>query len=337
MKGLCVKKFSEVLLVWLFLTANAYAAAPKNVFFVLWDGCGDACRGFRDALQKQNVEVSLQIRDLKKDLTRIPEVIAEIKREKPDLLVTWGTLPTVSLVGTAKDALSPDYVAFVPTVFMVVSQPVESGLVPALSSQGRNITGVSHLPFVPEQLQAARQFRLFDRLGIVYNAADAGSASAVEQVKKYAALMNFDVIDRTLPFASDGKPDAAKIPALVAELAEQKVGLIYLPPDAVMNENRSLLTQSAIEAGIPVFSASEGAVRNGDALFAYVHRYYTVGLAAGKKAARILKNGVPAYDIPIDTPHRGVFVVNMTAARKLGIYPPASLVQGADLINVPSD
>lgn len=337
MKGLCVKKFSEILLVWLFLTADAFAAAPKTVFLVLWNGCEDACRGFLDELRNQNVEAAVQVRDLEKDLTKIGGVMLEIRQERPDLLATWGTLPTVRLVGTAKDALSPDYIAFVPTVFMVVSQPVESGLVPALSSQGRNITGVSHLPLIPEQLQAARQFRLFDRLGIVYNASDFGSASAVEQVKKYAALMNFDVIDRALPSTPDGKTDAAKIPALVAELAEQKAGLIYLPPDAVMNENRALLTQSAAEAGIPVFSASEGAVRNGDALFSYVHRYYTVGLAAGKKAAQILKNGVSAYDIPIDTPHRGVFVVNMTAARKLGIYPPASLVQGADLINVPTD
>ena len=143
--------------------------------------------------------------------------------------------------------------------------------------------------------------------------------------------------NRSLPLDGAGNPDASRIPALVTEIAEQKAGLIYLPPDVVMNENRALLAQSAFDAGIPVFSASEGAVRSGGALFAYVHRYYTVGLAAGNKAARILQNGVPAFDIPIDTPHRGLFVVNMTAARRLGVYPPAALVQGADLIDVPTD
>lgn len=335
MKGLCVKTFFKALLILIGLTSSA-SAAPKSVFLVLWDGCEDACRGFRDALQNNGVSAILNVRDLQKDLSKIPDLIAEIKQTKPDLLATWGTLPTVSLVGTVNSA-PPDFTAFVPTVFMVVSQPVESGLAAALSAQGRNITGVSHLPPVSEQLQAARQFKLFDRLGIVYNASDIGAASVVEQIKKYAALMNFDVIDRSLPLDGAGNPDASRIPALVTEIAEQKAGLIYLPPDVVMNENRALLTQSAFEAGMPVFSASEGAVRHGDALFAYVHRYYTVGLAAGNKAARILQNGVPAFDIPIDTPHRGLFVVNMTAARRLGVYPPASLVQGADLIEVPTD
>ncbi len=319
------------------LAAPAFGRAEKHVAFVLWNGCDEACRGFQDALKASGSVTALTLYDLKKDLNEIPHVLAEIKRTRPDLLATWGTLPTLKLVGSDKDALSADYITSIPTVFMVVSQPVESGLVSALSSQGRNITGVTSLVPVSEQLQAARQFKLFDRIGIVYNAQESNSVSVVEQVKKYALMMNFDVIERKVPLNSDGKPDASKIEKAVAEIAEQKAGLIYLPPDAFMNVNRDVLTQAAADAGIPVFSASEAAVVHGEALFAFVHRYYTIGLFAGQKAVQILQNGIPAYDIPIESPRRGVFVVNMTVARKLGIYPPLSLVQAADFVNIPKN
>lgn len=337
MKGLFVKKFFSLLFLGTVFAFPAESAAPKHVFMALWDGCEDACQGFLDALNAQNIPVELTVRDVGKDSDKIPALVDEIKQSKPDLLATWGTLLTLKLAGTQKDAFSSDYVTSVPTVFMVVSHPVESGLVPALSAQGRNITGVSHLASVSEQLQAARQFYLFDRMGIIFDPMEANAESAVRQVKEYASLMNFDVIERKLPMDKNKRPDASKIPALVAELAEQKAGLIYLPPDAFMNAHRDALTRSAFEAGIPVFSASEGAVAHGQALFAYVHRYYTVGLLAGQKAVRILQDGVPAYDIPIETPNRGVFVVNMTAARQLEIYPPLNFIQAMEPVDIPEN
>ena len=96
------------------------------------------------------------------------------------------------------------------------------------------------------------------------------------------------------------------------------------------------MIDTATAFSIPVFSASEGAVRYDNALFAFVHRYYTVGQMAGRKALKILKDKVQAYDIPIEAPQRPLFVVNMTAAQKTGVYPPFSLLQNADLVNIPS-
>ena len=79
----------------------------------------------------------------------------------------------------------------------------------------------------------------------------------------------------------------------------------------------------------------EKAVKHDNALFAFVHRYYTVGQMAGRKALKILKDKIQAYDIPIEAPQRALLVINMTAARKIGIYPPLILMQNADLINIP--
>ena len=122
---------------------------------------------------------------------------------------------------------------------------------------------------------------------------------------------------------------------MVADLADKKVDLIYLGPDAFVNAHRKTLIDTATAFSIPVFSASEGAVRQDGALFAFVHRYYTVGRMAGKKAVKILKEKVQAYDIPIEAPARALFVINMTAAQKTGVYPPFSLLQSADPVDIP--
>lgn len=336
MKGSSVKKFFSLLfLLIVFPLVPAGAAPAPKVFMALWNGCEEACRGFSEYVQSEYPAVEIVKRDLKQNEEKIPDVVEEIKQVQPDLLVTWGTLPTVKILGTGNSGFSSGYKA-IPTLFMVVSQPVESGLVPSLVSQGRNITGVMHLVPLAEQLQYARQVVPFKRLGIVYNPAETNAQTTVEQLRQYALLMNFELLEKPLPVSKDHRPSAGAIPSSVADLADKKADLIYLGPDAFVNAHRKTLIDTATSFSVPVFSASEGAVRQDNALFAFVHRYYTVGRMAGKKALKILKEKVPAYDIPIEAPSRALFVVNMTAAQKTGVYPPFTLLQNADPVNVPA-
>lgn len=316
------------------LSPRRAIAAPARVHMILWNGCEEACRGFIDYLQSVRLPVDITRRDLKKNTRDVPELIKEVKRIKPDLLVTWGTMATLEMLGTENGADGTRY-GGMPALFMVVSQPVESGLVSSLSAQGRNITGVTHLPDLYEQLQSARRILPFKRLGVIYNPAETNARAAVSGLKKYADVMRFELIARPVPAGADGAPDEMSVPALVAELSEMKSDLIYLPPDAFMNAHRKALIDAATYFSIPVFSASEAAVRRDNALFAFVHRYYTVGRFAGKKAVSILKDKVQAYDIPIESPARALPVVNMTAARATGVYPPLSLLQNAELVNIP--
>lgn len=330
-----MKKFFSLLFFLIcFPFFQAKAATPSKVFLVLWNGCEEACHGFLDYLKTSHANVDIIQCDLEQKTDKIPELMTQIKEQNPDLLVTWGTLATVKILGTGESGPISEY-GTIPAVFMVVSQPVESGIVSSLVSQGRNITGVMHLVPLAEQLQYARQIMTFRRLGVIYNPTETNAQTTVEQMRKYAALMNFELLERPLPLSKNDEPSAESIASLVADLADKKTDMIYLGPDAFMNANRKALIDTATAFSIPVFSASEGAVRNDNALFAFVHRYYTVGQMAGKKALKILKENVQAYDIPIETPQRSLLVVNMTAAQKTGIYPPMALLQNAEIVNIP--
>ena len=330
-----MKKYINILAALFFFLGSvspAFSEQPKTVFMILWDGCDEACRGFQDYLKSRRFPALIMLKDAGKDTSKIADFVAEAKELRPDLLVTWGSLTSLEVFGPESDRHSSRYIRSIPSLFMVVSHPVESGLVSSMAAQGRNMTGVVHLVPISEQLQSARQFIPFKRLGLIYNPTETNSVVAVEQIKTYASLMNFELIDLKLPILPDGRPDSSAIPEGVAELAEKKAELIYLGTDAFMNAHRDILSDAALEAGIPIFSASEGAVRSGDALFASVHRYYTVGQFAGRKAIKILSDNVQPYDIPIEAPHRSLFVVNVDVAEKLNMFPPLSLISNADMI-----
>ena len=329
MKGISVKRFFSFILCLLFICPAK--AEQKNIMMVLWDGCEEACHGFQDYISANNIDAKISVIDVKKNPKMIDEAIKKVHETRPDLLVTWGTMISVQMFGTEEQALKQGYSILVPGVFMVVSQPIESGLVSSFVSQGRNLTGVSQLPPVSEQIQAAKQFFPFKKLGVIYNSSEKNSTDVIEEMKKYASLLDFEVFEKQIPLDKTGTPEPKAIAGLAYELAEKKVDLFYLPPDYIMNENRDILYQTAVSLGIPVFSASEGAVRHGNALFSYTHKYYNIGQIAGFKAKQILE-GTPAYNIPIETPIRGIFVVNMDVAKQFNVYPPLSLLPISELI-----
>lgn len=331
MKGIYVKKFFSFILCLFFICPAK--AEQKNILMVLWDGCEEACRGFQDYVASNNMDVKISVIDVKKDPKLIDAAIETVHKTHPDLLVTWGTMVSVKMLGTEQQALQEGYSILVPAVFMVVSQPVESGLVSSFVSQGRNLTGVSQMPSISEQIQAAKQFFPFKKIGIIYNPSEKNSADVVNDVKSYASLLDYEVFEKPLPVNKNGQIEPKAIAGLAYELAEQKVDIFFLPPDFSINENRDLFYQTAVSLGIPIFSASEGAVRHGNALFAYTHKYYNIGQMAGYKAKKILVDGIPAYNIPIETPIRGIFVVNMDVAKQFNVYPPLSLLSISELIN----
>ena len=324
--------------VFLFgMAANAFAVQtppPRKIYFVVWNGCEEACQGFFDSAADARLNADIILRDAAGDKAKIAKFVKEAKETAPDLLVTWGTQVSLEMLGTERDMTSARYVSGIPAVFMVVSHPVESGLVSSMISQGRSVTGVTQTTALSEQLQSARLYFPFKRLGIVYNAAETNASLYAKRLKTYAPMLNFELVERVVPVDADGKPDASALPKLMSEMAENKVDLLYLGADSFLNAHKQAYFDAAAAYNLPVLAAYEGAVRNGGALMSFSNRYYTVGWEAGKKAARILKDGIAPYDIPVTAPQRFLPVINMQTAKNLSLYPPLLFLQTADLVTV---
>lgn len=321
----------------LLLVAGPAAAAPAHegpyrIMLILWRGCEDSCRGFKDYFGMRGIPVEFIERDAGQDASKIPAMVAEAKETKVDLVLTWGTSATVKAVGTY-DAVDPaTQLTDIPVVFMIVTDPVQSKVVPDVQSSGRNVTGT--LTVVPEdvQMRAIESYRPFHKIGVIYNTNESNAVASVEKLQPVADAMGFQLVTREVPMGADGKPDPASLPGLIAELAAEKVDYLYIGSSSFILTNQDIFTNAAIANGIPVAAAGEVPVRQSNALMGLVSGYYNLGGLTAAKAEEILVGGKPPQDIPIQGLSRFSLIVNMDAARRLQLYPPLGLLRFAEVI-----
>lgn len=310
----------------------AAAPAEYHVMMLLYRGCEEACQGFQDYFRRQRIPVRFTLRDAGQDKNRIAALVAEAKRLRPDLVVTWGTTVSLEAVGRW-DAVDPTrHITDLPVLFMIVSQPVELGLVPTLASSRRNVAGSLYLLPVDEQLRAAQAYFVFRRIGFLVNPAEANSQASLEALRAQTTRFGFTLIEEALSLDPAGKPLAATLPDKVAALAAGGADLLYLSPDTFLNSQRQAVTGAALALRLPVFAAAEAPVLHADALFGVVNRYDQVGRFTARQAVRILRDGVKPADIPVELPRRFSYLINMRVARQLGRYPPLPLLDIADIV-----
>jgi putative tryptophan/tyrosine transport system substrate-binding protein len=325
------------LLLWFVCTvAGAAEQRPYHVLMLLYRGCEESCQGFQDYFRRQKVPVRFTLRDAEQDKRRIPGFVAEARRLKPDLVLAWGTSVALEAVGPW-DAVDPArHITDIPVVFMAVTDPVQSRLVPSLKGSGRNVAGTLYLLPAAEQLRAARSYLDFRKLGFLYNPAEANSRVSLEDIRAQASRFGFTVIAETLPLDAAGKPDAKDIPGHIDALATAGVDLLYFSPDSFMNSQRQIVTSAALARHMPVFAAAEAPVLQADALLGVVVRYHRLGQFTARLALRILREQARPADLPIELPRQFSYLINLRVAHLLGRYPPLPLLDVAEIVGAPA-
>ncbi|MFV3130808.1 ABC transporter substrate-binding protein [Niveispirillum sp. KHB5.9] len=331
---------------WLFLVlalllpAHASLAQEpppaKRVYMVLWRGETEMERGFRDYLEEQGLAVDYTVRNLDQNLAGLPDLVAEIKRERPDLVYSWGTSVTQNLVGTLGSTDPDRHVTDIPTVFIFVTDPVAAGIVEDLDRPGRPLTGTSHMAPLDSQLNAMEAVLPLKKLGNIFNAAEANSRLYAEKLAQVAEGHGIQVLNRPIPQNEQGQPMADAIPALLDTMVADGVDCLYIGPDSFLGRNAATFTQAALERGLRTFAATEQPLRGGKALMGLVSSYYNLGRFTAAKAKRILADGTPPGEIPVETLRRFTFLVNMDVARQLDTYPPMSVLRFTEALNAPT-
>jgi putative ABC transport system substrate-binding protein len=309
-------------------------AEPLEVVMITWRGCEEACQGFEDYLDDIDLDTQLTIHDVDKNADLLPGLVKDIQAAQPDLLVTWGTSVTLGMLGTLED--DSGAVTDIPSVFMIVADPVGAGIVESYEGSGRPmITGTRNR--VPEetQLRVLAEYRPFDRIGLVYNDTELNAVLKAEEVREVAEADGIDVVERILENGPDGDPLIEDIPAAVEDLAAADVDFIYLGSSSFLLENADLFTSSALNLGLPVASGYEAMVRESHGLISLASAYYNVGQLAGYQAEQVLSGSEPG-DLEILGLNRFTVLINMETAAELGLYPPLLLLRYSEVIGEPS-
>lgn len=313
--------------------AVAEVGRPFRILMILWRGETGVERGFRRQLSELDVAADYEIRDLDRNLAHLPAVLDEARRTRPDLVYTWGTGITLGTVGRWQEVDPNRHVADLPVVFSMVSAPLETGLQPPPDvPPRRNLTGVSHIAPLRAQINAIRAYLPLERLGIVYNPQEENSVANVRSLRDEAAAMAFQLLEAPVPARAGGLPDPMAIPRLVEDLARRGVQVLYIGPDSFIGSNRDVLTGAGLDAGIPCFTATELEIREGEAMIGLVSRYEAVGRLAAVKAKRVLVDGLPPSAVPIETLKHFSYIIRLSVALRLKLYPPLQLLDYAEVI-----
>ncbi|MCL6707098.1 ABC transporter substrate-binding protein [Pseudomonas sp. R2.Fl] len=306
-----------------------------TIYMAAWRGCEEACQGFVDYVKESGMPADVLIRDAKTDKTALPKFVEEVKRTRPDLVVTWGTNVTAEMVGTYDAPDQSKYIGDVPSIFMVVADPVEAKIAKSYESSGRPyVSGTRNR--VPEvtQLKAMLEYRPFKRFGIIYNENELNSKLNAEVVKRAADELGLELVMLPMPL-TNGEPDPNDIPQLIQEAADRGVEFLYIGSSSFITVNADIYTEAAIKAGIPVASSYETSVTESSALLAVASKYGMIGRLAGYQAKRILMDKIKPIDLPIAALDRHSYVVNMKTAAALKLYPPMTLLSYAEIVNPP--
>ena len=312
--------------------AAAQSDGLFHIYLVVWRGETDVEHGFRAHLYERGIPARYTLRNINQDRSRIPEIVAEIRAAKPDLVHTFGTSATLGVLGPHTDAQPGAHVEGIPGVFSIVAYPIEAKIVEQFDPPGRPITGTAFLAPIENQLDAILAYRPIDTLGVVYNSLERNSTINVNALRAGCEARDIELIEAPVPLDADGRPDVSRLDGLVDDLVRQGVEFLYMGPDSFVTVNSERISTRAVERGVPTFAGTGATFSRSRAMLGLVSRYYLIGKLAGAQAERILVGGEQPEDIPVASLARFTLLIRMPVALELGIYPPMGLLRIAQVV-----
>ena len=303
------------------LVARAQAQALPTVGFLRGATLTDVqhwVNAFRQGLKEagfvEGQNVAIEYRSADNHPHRLPALVMDLIRQ-----------PVAVIVGNNDAALAAKAATTtVPIVFATGSDPVSDGLVASLNQPGGNVTGVSFFSGVigTKRLELLRQ--LVPKATIIAMIVNPNTpVTEAERTDVQAAAKT--VGQQLVIFDVSSQRD---IETAFATFVQQGAGALLVGTGGFLNSEREQIVALADRYALPTsHSQREGVVAGG--LMSYGTRITDAYRQVGIYVARILKGEKPA-DLPVMQATKFEFVLNLKAAKALGLYIPPTLLSLAD-------
>jgi putative ABC transport system substrate-binding protein len=276
--------------------------------------------GFRKGLSEagfvegRNVAIEFHWADSQND--RLPEMAADLLRRQVAVIATLSS--NVATLA-AKAATTT-----IPIVFTYGSDPVEAGIVASLSRPGGNITGISTLN---AELTAKR-------LGLMHELAPQSGSIAVlvnptnPSVEQVSRDLQATATKLGLQIHIVHASNERELEAVFANLARKPGSALQVSTDPFFFIRRELFATLAARHEVPTIYYDREFTDSGG-LLSYGTSVVGAWEQAGNYVGRILKGEKPA-DLPVAQAATFELVINLKAARALGLAIPNTLLSLAD-------
>jgi putative ABC transport system substrate-binding protein len=281
----------------------------------------DRAAAFRDGFRKlgwvEGRNVSIDARWATPGDARLIERYAkELVSLQPEVILSYSTPTTAALLRETRT---------IPIVFANISDPIGSGFVASLPRPGANVTGFANM----EPTMAGKWLELLKevaprvrRVGMLFNPATATySEYWLQPFKSAAGSFAVEAI------AAPVHDESGLEPAVAAQARDSDGGLIVMP-DTFPLDHRAKLTALAARYRVPTVYPYRVFAELGG-LLAYGNDRLDNYRRAASYVDRILRGEKPS-ELPIQFPVKFELVVNLKAAKGLGLEVPATVLARAD-------
>jgi putative tryptophan/tyrosine transport system substrate-binding protein len=276
-------------------------------------------QGLRDLGYVEGRNVVIEYRDAQGKIERAPALAAELVALKVDVIfVAGGTRVTLAAMQATRTA---------PIVFTGIGDPVESGLISSLARPGGNVTGLSSLgpELVGKRLELLKQVVPgVDRVAVLRLPGALGERTDKDMLTGADAAAR--ALGMRLQFVeAQGADEFAR--AFLEMSSARASALTVLPSNRFLREHGRLV-ELAAENGLPAVYTSREFVDAGG-LMSYGANSADLHRRAATYVDKILKGAKPG-DLPVEQPTKFELVINLKAAKALGLTIPPSVLAHAD-------
>jgi putative tryptophan/tyrosine transport system substrate-binding protein len=266
-------------------------------------------------VERQNVEILYRWSEGRVD--HFPPLVADLVRRRVAVIAAPGG-------GTGAALAAKAATTTIPIVFSVGSDPVEQGLVASLSHPGGNLTGSTVLV----QELTAKTLELLHStvpaatsVGFLIDPQMPYALAQLREAKRAAAVIGVDLVIAKVGNRGEIEPG-------FTYLVGQRIGALLIGASVSFYSRRDQLTALAARYSLPAMYTERVFVDAGG-LMSYAAKRTDADRIAGTCAGRILKGEKPA-DLPVQQSAKVELVLNMKAAKALGLTFPLDLLARAD-------
>jgi putative ABC transport system substrate-binding protein len=274
-------------------------------------------QGLRELGYVEGKNIVIDWRYAEGKLDRLPALAAELVRLKVNIIVTTGPQSTRA----AKEAT-----VTIPIVMANEADPVASGVVASLARPGGNITGLSVM--APEisgkRLELLKEIvpRLA-RVAVFGTSAQPGNAQSLKETELAAGafkvqLQYLDVLD------------TRDIETAFREASKKRADAFLVLQSPVFSSQRKQIAELAVKSRLPAIYPQTEYTEAGGLMY-YDASTTDLFRRVATYVDKILKGAKPA-DLPVEQPTKFEFIINLKAAKQIGLTIPSNVLARADKV-----
>jgi putative tryptophan/tyrosine transport system substrate-binding protein len=305
----------------------AHAQQPKKVprIGILLTGSPSSSKevveplqqGLRDLGYTVGQNITIEHRYAEGMAEQLPNLAAELVQLKVDIIVVSGSLSTQAAMNATKT---------IPIVMTNVNDPVGIGQVTSLAHPGGNVTGLSNVgsDLGGKQLELLKEVSpQVSRVAVLSDSANPGNALWLGEMKVAAQALRI-----TLQPVDVHRPDDFE--RAFAAIKKERASALSALRNSVNNNYRARIVDFAAKSRLPAMYPDSEFVEVGG-LMSYGPNFADLFRRAATYVDKILKGRKPA-DLPVEQPMKFELIINLKAARQIGLTIPPEVLARADRV-----